>query len=87
MKTRIYLRVAKNGNKQKVEASIRPTDQPLHKPAYRGEKEFLPTVGFAVDFDIPDVLFSKASIVVAEINLSTKEAKVLSAIPAVTKVK
>lgn len=88
MKTRIYLRVAKNGYKVKVDASTKSSEDPIFLPAqYNRAKEALPTVGFAVDFEIPDQLFSKASVVVATINIATKDAAILSGVPVVAKEK
>lgn len=76
-KVRTYLRVAKNGYKYKVEAGTKENVTPLHKGgSYNSQKEFLPTVAFAIDLDIPDSLFSKASQVVAEINLAEKGVKI-----------
>ncbi len=85
MKIRTFLRVAKSGpGKFKVEASTKASEDPIFKPAQYGRgKEALPTVGFAVDFEIPDQLFSKASVVVASINVATKDAAILSGYPVV----
>ncbi len=86
MKIRAYIRVAKNGYKYKVEASAKSSEDPIFKPAqYNRAKEALPTVGFVVDFQIPDQLFSKASVVVASTNIATKDAAILSGIPTVKK--
>lgn len=84
MKVRAYIRVAKNGYKWKIDASTKSTEDPIFKPAqYNRAKEALPTVGFAVDFEIPDQLFSKASVLVATINVATKDAVILTGIPVV----
>lgn len=88
MKIRAYIRVAKNGYKYKIEASTKLSEDPIFKPAQYGRvKEALPTVGFAVDFEIPDQLFSKASVLVATINIATKDATILTGVPAVAKQK
>ena len=88
MKTRIYLRVAKNGYKTKVDASTSSSEEPLYIPSsYNRPKQALPTVGFAVDFEIPDQMFSKASVVVAQINLETRQLAVLSGVPTVAEIK
>lgn len=88
MRQRVYLRIAKNGYKYKVEASTKSSEDPIFKPSQYGRaKEALPTVGFAVDFEIPDQLFSKASVVVATINIATKDAAILSGVPVVAKKK
>lgn len=82
MRARIYLRVARDGYKYKVDAGIKSSEMPLSKAVgYPAEKVFLPTVGFAVDFEIPDAMFSRASVVIAEINVQNKDVKILSAIP------
>lgn len=87
-KVRAYIRVAKNGYKYKIDASVKSNEDPIFLPAqYNRSKVALPTVGFAVDFEIPDQLFSKASVVVASINIATKDATILSGIPAVVKKK
>lgn len=88
MKTRLYIRVAKNGYRIKAAASTKSTEEPIFTPqTYSKAKEALPTVGFAVDFEIPDELFSKASVVVASINVGMKDAKILSGIPTIIKPK
>lgn len=77
MKTRIYLRVAKGGRKGfRVSASPEPTNEPIKIPANHSSVQFLPTVSFAVDFEIPDELFYQAETPVAEINLAIKNAKI-----------
>lgn len=87
-KVRAYIRVAKNGYKYKIDASVKSSEDPIFKPAqYNRPKEALPTVGFAVDFEIPDQLFSKASVVVASINIATKDAVILSGVPTPAKKK
>lgn len=76
------MRVAKNGYKYKIDATTKSNETPLvKKGSYGSADEFLPTIAFAVDFDIPDEMFSKASVVIAEINLKSKEVKILSEIP------
>lgn len=87
-KVRAYIRVAKKGYKYTVAASSKSSEDPIFRPAqYNRPKEALPTVGFAVDFEIPDQLFSKASVVVASINIATKDATILSGIPVASKKK
>jgi hypothetical protein len=81
MKTRIYLRVAKNGYKSKVDASIKSNNAPLHLTGYRNEKTFLPTIAFAVDFEIPDELFSNGVKVIGEINVTKDKAVLAAQIP------
>lgn len=88
MKVRTYIRIAKNGYKYKVDAHTKEDPTPLYIPSYGGQKKFLPTVAFAVDFNVPDELFSNASRVIAQIDVATKEAVVLGEmlIPTINKI-
>ena len=82
MKIRAYVRIAKNGYKYKLDASTKSNEAPLKLAGSYGQGDrYLPTVGFAVDFNVPDEMFSKASVVIAEIDLKSKEVKILSEIP------
>jgi hypothetical protein len=89
MKVRAYIRVAKNGYKYLVAAQAKENSQPLHKVFYgaHANKEFLPTISFAVDLNIPDELFSKASRVIAEINIGLKDAVIAAEVPVPAKKK
>lgn len=81
MKTKIYLRIAKNKKGGvATSATTRPTYDPLHSQQY-GKPTF-PTVAFAVEFDIPDALFKQAEEVVAKINLEKKNGVVCGKITA-----
>lgn len=80
-KVRTYIRVAKQGYKYRVDAGTKENVTPLHRPVPFNQKEFLPTVYFAVDLNIPDELFSKASRVIAEINVGLKDAVIAADIP------
>lgn len=81
MKTKIYLRIAKNKKSGiAVSATTRPSHEPLHAQTY-GKAAF-PTVAFAVEFDIPDELFKQAEEVVAKINLRKKNGVVCGKISA-----
>lgn len=86
MKIRTYIRVAKQKGigRVKVDAGTKDNPQPLYKPGYRGEKEYLPTVRFAVDFDIPEELFSQASKVIGEINIALEKAIIAATLPGVS---
>lgn len=76
MKARIYLRVSRGGRKGiRVAASAEPQNEPLSSTGSYN-KEFYPTVFFAVDFDLPDELFKVAERVVAEVNVGIKQAEV-----------
>lgn len=76
MQVTAYIRVAKNGYKTKLDAGTKENMEPLFTTQYRGQKNFLPTIAFAVRFEVPDELFESASRVIAEINLNTKDAKI-----------
>ena len=79
MKITTYLRIAQGGRRgYKVSASSTPVYEPLMSSAYN--KRFLPTVFFAVNFDIPEVLFKQAEQVIGTIDVQTKQATVNSAI-------
>ncbi len=83
MRTRVYLKIAKTsqyGNKFKVHASTKSSEDPINVKNYKGTTHY-PTVGFAVDFNIPDELFSRAQQVIAEIDVTARGAKVLAQIP------
>lgn len=82
MRARVYLKIAKNGYKYKVKATTKSDSTPLKlEGGYNKEDTFLPTVGFGVDFVIPDELFDAAQQIIAEIDVSTKGAKVLAEVP------
>lgn len=76
-KIRIYLRIAKKRTPgYKISASSKVNHEPLYNVGYGGQKDFLPTVAFAVDFEVPDELFNKAASVIGEINIQMKNAEV-----------
>lgn len=62
MKQRIYLQIAKDGNKGKVECSLKPKYKSLMK-GYT--KTPLPTIQIALDLDIADKEFDKSRVVLA----------------------
>lgn len=68
--------MAKNSGRKgyKVSASTTPNNEPLNSGSYN--TEWFPTVAFAINVDLPDELFDKAATVIAELNISMKEAKV-----------
>ena len=75
MKVRAYIRVAKGKRGTKIEASSKPVYDPIKINNY-GRYDFLPTVWFACDFEIPEVLFKQAEQVIGEVNIELKGAKV-----------
>ena len=60
MKQRIYLRIAKDGDKAKVDCSLNPYYDALTK----GMRS-LPTIQIALDLDIADKEFDKSRVVLA----------------------
>lgn len=73
MKTRVHLRVARDKRgRGKVVATLKPTDTPL----YDGGNDALPTVAFAIDLDVPDVMFSRAAQVIASITIPEEQATI-----------
>lgn len=87
-KVKMYVRVAKDGYKYKLEAGTKENVTPLHKGGgYNSSKEYLPTVAFAVNLDMPDELFSKAAKVIAEINVAMKDVVVAAELPVPAKTK
>lgn len=75
-KVRAHLRIARTQKGNKIEASAKPNYEPLSTAVYGGGKDFLPTIFFAVDFEIPEILFTQAENVVALVNLSGKGEKI-----------
>lgn len=73
MKTRVYLRVARDSRgKAKVSATMRPSDAPI----YDSRNVPLPTVAFAVELDIPGVMFDRATQVIASITIPEDQATI-----------
>lgn len=75
MKYKIYLRIGRGNRGYKVSASSHPINDPIKTQSYPQNK-FIPTVSFAVIFDIPDELFRRAEKVVAELNIKEDEANI-----------
>lgn len=78
MKVRTYMRVARKPNsrgKAAVAATTKPTAHPLAD--INGP---LPTVYFAIEFDIPDSLLDRAQEVIAEIKVDGRKAKIAAEI-------
>lgn len=71
MKTRVYLRVARTATgKTKVVAATKPTSRPVTD----ANAEPLPTVAFGIALEIPDVLFNRASQVIATLTIPEEQA-------------
>jgi len=77
MKTVVYLRIAKT---KRGDCKVEASDKPNYAPLKSGSR-FLPTVSFGVEFDIPDVLFQGAGLLVGLIKLTTEEVKIATHIP------
>lgn len=77
MKTTVYLRIAKT---KKGTCKVEASDKPNYAPLKTGTR-FLPTVSFGVEFDVPDILFQGAGIMVGLIKLTTEEVKIATHIP------
>lgn len=73
MRVRTYLRVAKtkSGGVQ-VAATATPSHKPLMDP--RGRP--LPTAAFALDLELPDVMFKRAEQVLAEVRVDPAEVEI-----------
>lgn len=61
MKTKIYLRIAKDGSKIKVDASQKTKIEPIREGTHRYSKP-MPTVFLAMDIEIPDEAFKPPNI-------------------------
>jgi hypothetical protein len=74
LKVRAYLRVAKTIGRKgyKVVATTVPSDGSL----LDSSGGVLPTVGFAVDFILPDELFKRAEQVIAEVEVPVDSASI-----------
>lgn len=73
---KIYLRIAKNTSRKGgilVDASNKPDNTPLARLVGYKNKEYLPTVSFAIEMNLEDGLFKKAEQVVAKLNLKSED--------------
>ncbi len=76
MKVRAYMRIARSTRGYKVSGGNRPSLKPLTSQEGYGNESFLPTVSFAIDFEIPDELFDQQKRVIGEINVATKDVSI-----------
>lgn len=77
MIVRAYIRVAEGLNgKPRIQATTQPSDEPIKSQFGKA----LPTVSFAVEFDVPDVLFSRAEEVIATIAIPEESARPIVAV-------
>lgn len=72
MKVRVHMRVGKGSRGPQVHASVKPSDRPLADSS--GVP--IPTVAFAIDFDLPEALFHRAEEVIAKLTVPEDQAKI-----------
>jgi hypothetical protein len=65
MIVKAYVRVAKGSRGPKLIATVKPNTTPLED----GNRNPIPTVFFAVQFDVPDESFRRAQQVIAEVKV------------------
>lgn len=83
MKATTYLKFAKNNlGRVKVVASAKADSTPVNDSYGKP----LPTVYFAVDFNIPDELFEQASNVIASIDVQSQDVKIAGGVQRPTSV-
>ncbi len=81
MKVKGYIRIGHGktaGGKPntKLAIAVRPSVVPLvHKGSWSGDT-VLPTVAFAIEFDVPDALFAQASEVIATLSVPEDRATI-----------
>ena len=76
MKKKLYIRIGESSRGYIADANFKPNQAPLYKNVYKGygnQREYVPTVHFALDVDIPNDAFKEAGEVVGEINLKLGE--------------
>jgi len=61
MKTKVYLRIGREGLKIKVDAHVKPNIEPLRIGTGKWSKA-MPTVFMAIDLEIPDAAFKPPNI-------------------------
>lgn len=67
MKVKAYIRVARSSHgKPRVTATQRPSSHPMTDT----DGTPLPTVAFAVQFDVPDVMFRQAEQLIATVEIT-----------------
>lgn len=81
MKTKVFLRVAKGSRGVVWHASSKPNYLAIEE-GNGYAKYALPTLAFAVEFDIPEALLNQASEVAAKINLEKKGVTIAGSISA-----
>lgn len=76
-KVRVYLRVGKKIRPRSKDGAYRvsATERPSLEPVTSGNN-WLPTAAFALDLDIPDVMFDRAGEVLAEVIVKAEDARI-----------
>jgi len=80
MQVKTYIRVAEGGRGPRVVASSKPNYEPLMKGQGTYHETPLPTAMFAVVFDIPNEIFTRAEQVLAKVAIAPGEATVAAEI-------
>lgn len=91
MKVKAYIRVAHGKNTRnsrsavtKVAVTQKPTNDALtYVDSRLGRHVTMPTVAFAVEFDIPDAMFKRAEQVIATMTIPEESATVAAVVKAV----
>ena len=73
MKAKVYIRIAKSKRGSTFLVEANGTPRAAHKPLVGSGADPLPTVAFAVNFEIPDSAFRSAEQVIAEIKIPESE--------------
>lgn len=67
MKVKAHIRVARDPKRRTASPRIVATMRPMPGPLLGHSGDVLPTVAFAVEFDIPDSMFKRAEEVIATV--------------------
>lgn len=73
-KIKVYMRVGKTDRGYKVSATAKPNSSPLDDGAYRPKA--VPTVFFAVDFEIDDSEFNLSEKTIGTVSVKSKKSQI-----------
>lgn len=74
MKIPIYIKIAKTKKGVKVEASEKPSNNPIiGKSGYRQSNIYHPTIFFGIEIDLPENAFDHAKKIIAKIDYRLDE--------------
>lgn len=76
MKTKVYMRIAKHPRGRNASYKVEASTKPDQRPLVGSGANVLPTVAFAIEFDIPEAAFMTAEQVIAEIKIPEAEVKI-----------